>query len=53
MTGPVLLAEEQLKEYLNIGEDRQVNMVIALGYPSETPGKLSRKEVDSILQIVE
>ncbi len=53
MTGPVLLAERQLKQYLNIGEDRQVNMVIALGYPAETPGKLPRKEVDDILIIVD
>ncbi|MFD2613258.1 nitroreductase family protein [Paenibacillus gansuensis] len=52
MTGPVLLAEHQLKEYLNIGEDRQVNMVISLGYPSETPGKLPRKEIDEILTVI-
>jgi nitroreductase len=52
MTGPVLLAEKPLCEYLGIGESKQVNMVIALGYPSETPGKLARKEVDEILTIV-
>jgi nitroreductase len=52
MTGPVLLAEAQLKQYLQIGEDRQVNMVIALGYPNAPSGKLPRKEIDEILTIV-
>ncbi|WP_123041239.1 nitroreductase family protein [Cohnella candidum] len=52
MTGPVLLAEKPLREYLGIDETRQVNMVIALGYPTETPGKLPRKEIDEILTIV-
>jgi len=53
MTGPVLLAEEQLKEYLGIDETRQINMVIALGYPADQPSKLPRKDVDDILTIVE
>ncbi len=52
MTGPVLLAERQLREYLGIDETRQVNMVIALGHPDETPGKLPRKEIDEILTII-
>jgi nitroreductase len=52
MTGPVLLAEKQLKEYLGLDDTRQVNMVIALGYPTEVPGKLPRKEVDQILTII-
>jgi nitroreductase len=52
MTGPVLLAEKPMCEYLGIDESKQVNMVIALGYPSETPGKLARKDVDDILTIV-
>ncbi|WP_274365997.1 nitroreductase family protein [Paenibacillus thermotolerans] len=52
MTGPVLLAEHRLKQHLEIPEDRQVNMVIALGYPNETPSKHARKEVDDILRIV-
>lgn len=52
MTGPVLLAEHQLKQFLEIGDDRQVNMVISLGHPAEIPGKLPRKEVDDILRIV-
>ncbi|WJH34548.1 nitroreductase family protein [Paenibacillus aurantius] len=52
MTGPVLLAEEQLRQVLDIPEECQVNMVIALGHPSETPGRLPRKEIDDILTIV-
>jgi nitroreductase len=53
MTGPVLLAEHQLKAYLGIEESRQVNMVIALGYPATQPGKLPRREVDEILRFVD
>jgi nitroreductase len=52
MTGPVLLAQEQLRAYLDIPGECQINMVIALGYPAEHPGKLPRKEVDEILRIV-
>jgi len=53
MTGPVLLAEDALREYLGIGGDKQVNMVIALGHPSEQPAKLARKSVEEILTIIE
>jgi nitroreductase len=53
MTGPVLLAEHRLKTYLEIPEDRQINMVIALGHPAETPAKLPRKEIDDILRIIQ
>ncbi|MCS7460180.1 nitroreductase family protein [Paenibacillus doosanensis] len=52
MTGPVLLASEQLREYLDIPAQCQINMVISLGYPAERPGRLARKEVDDILRIV-
>lgn len=52
MTGPVLLAKQQLREYFEIQGDRQINMVIALGYPAEQPGRLPRKAVDDILTIV-
>lgn len=52
MTGPVLLASEQLRSYLEIPAHSQINMVISLGYPAERPGKLPRKEVDEILRIV-
>jgi nitroreductase len=53
MTGPVLLAADQLREYLDIPEPSQINMVISLGYPAEHPGKLPRKEVDNILRIID
>jgi nitroreductase len=52
MTGPVLLAEEQLREYLQIPEECQINMVISLGHPAEIPGRLNRKEIDEILTIL-
>jgi nitroreductase len=53
MTGPVLLAQDQLREYLDIPAQCQINMVISLGHPAEHPGKLPRKEVDEILRIVQ
>lgn len=53
MTGPVLLAQDQMREVLDIPSDRQINMVIALGHPAERPARLSRKEIDDILRIVE
>lgn len=52
MTGPVLLAQHRLRDYLQIESSRQINMVIALGHPTEQPGKLARKEVDEILTFV-
>lgn len=52
MTGPVLLASDRLRDYLDIPAHSQINMVISLGYPAERPGKLPRKEVDEILRIV-
>lgn len=52
MTGPVLLAEKPMKEFLGLDDTKQVNMVIALGHPAEVPGKLPRKEVEQILTIV-
>ncbi|GIQ63051.1 NAD(P)H nitroreductase [Paenibacillus cisolokensis] len=53
MTGPVLLAEKQLKAYLGIDDSRDINMVIALGHPSGQTNKLARKEIDDILTIVD
>ncbi|NEW08750.1 nitroreductase family protein [Paenibacillus sp. SYP-B3998] len=53
MTGPVLLAQDQIREFLDIPEECQINMVISLGYPKERPGKLARKEIDEILQIID
>lgn len=53
MTGPVLLAEEKLREFLDIPEDRGLNMVIALGHPAISPKATPRKEVAEILRIVD
>ncbi|WP_442601377.1 nitroreductase family protein [Paenibacillus sp. KN14-4R] len=52
MTGPVLLAQDQIRELLTIPDEYQINMVISLGHPSEHPGRLARKEIDEILEIV-
>lgn len=52
MTGPVLIAKDRLTEYLNLDPSLQINMVIALGYPSEIPSKPSRKEIDEILHFI-
>lgn len=53
MTGPVLLAEDRLREYLDIPADRGVNMVIALGHPAVTPKAPARKEIADILRVVD
>jgi len=52
MTGPVLLAQDELRRYLEIPEEEQINMVIALGHPVDQPSRLPRKEIDEILEIV-
>ena len=52
MTGPVLLAQDKLRDYLQIDQEKKINMVIALGYSKEQPKKLPRKEVKEIVQFV-
>jgi nitroreductase len=52
MTGPVLLAQDKLRDYLRIDQEKQINMVIALGYSKEQPKKLPRKEVKEIVHYV-
>jgi nitroreductase len=52
MTGPVLLAQDRLREYLSIDAEKQINMVISLGYPKDQPKKLARKEVSDILKFI-
>jgi nitroreductase len=49
MTGPVLLAQEKIRNYLNIPSEKVINMVIALGYPSEQPKKMQRKSIEDIV----
>ncbi|WP_078427880.1 nitroreductase family protein [Alkalihalobacterium alkalinitrilicum] len=53
MTGPVLLAQDKLRSYLNIEEHKEINMVISLGHPKDQPKKMPRKEVDEIVTIIE
>ncbi|MGZ9582965.1 nitroreductase family protein [Paenibacillus marinisediminis] len=53
MTGPVLLAEEAIKELLHIPADRAMNMVLSIGHPVAVPDKLPRKGIDEILTIIE
>lgn len=53
MTGPVLLAEQRIKELLNIPADRTMNMVLSMGHPVAATDKLPRKAVDDILTIIE
>ena len=52
MTGPVLLAQNELRQYLQIEPEKQINMVISLGFPKDKPKKLPRKEVDEITTFV-
>ncbi|HDX9589809.1 TPA: nitroreductase family protein [Bacillus pseudomycoides] len=52
MTGPVLLAQNELRNYLQIETDKQINMVIALGHPKEQPKKLARKAVAEITKFI-
>ncbi|WP_459503649.1 nitroreductase family protein [Bacillus sp. C1] len=52
MTGPVLLAQNELRQYLQIGPEKQINMVISLGYPKDQPKKLARKEVEDITKFI-
>jgi nitroreductase len=52
MTGPVLLAQDKLRNYLGIDQEKQINMVIALGYSKEQPKKLPRKAVKDIVHYV-
>ncbi|XKK19524.1 nitroreductase family protein [Bacillus sp. CB102A.1] len=52
MTGPVLLAQDELRQYLQIEPEKQINMVISLGFPKDKPKKLPRKEVEEITTFV-
>ena len=52
MTGPVLLAQNELRQYLQIDPEKQINMVISLGYPKDKPKKLARKEVKDITKFI-
>ncbi len=51
-TGPILLANNPLREYLNLDSSKQMNMLISLGYSAESPKAPSRKEIDEILTFI-
>ncbi|MDF2680071.1 MAG: nitroreductase [Brevibacillus sp.] len=53
MTGPVLLASDKIRSFLNISDEKQMNMVIALGHPQDAPKKLPRKEVSEITTYIQ
>jgi nitroreductase len=53
MTGPVLLAQDAIREYLDIAPQKQINMVISLGHPQDQPKKLARKAVEEIVTFVD
>jgi len=53
LTGPVLLAERELRAYLNIPGDRNINMVVALGHPAAQPKSIARKSVADILTVID
>lgn len=53
MTGPVLLAQDKIRELLSIEDTKQINMVIALGHPLEIPKKMARKEVTEIVRFLD
>lgn len=52
MTGPVLFAQDKIRHYLNIAPEKQINMVISLGYPKEQPKKMPRKSVEEIVTFI-
>jgi nitroreductase len=52
MTAPVFFAKDRFKEYLHIDNTKQINMVIALGYPLVHPTKPPRKNIEDILHVI-
>ena len=44
MTGPVLLAQDELRQYLQIEPEKQINMVISLGFPKDKPKNFQEKK---------
>lgn len=48
-TGPILLANDLLREYLDIDSSKQLNMLISLGYPAESPKAPTRKTIEEVL----
>lgn len=53
MTGPVLLAQKEIAELLDITEDKTINLVLALGYPERDAKAPQRKEIDEIARFID
>ena len=53
MTGPVLLAQEEIAKLLDLPSDRVINLVLALGYPEKDAKAPQRKEVDEIARFID
>lgn len=51
-TGPIMLAGESLRSYLELDPSKQINMLISLGYPDESPKAPTRKEIENILTFI-
>ncbi len=45
--------EEPIKKYLNMGDDKKILFLLALGYPDETPAPSSRKSIDEITKFLD
>jgi len=52
LTGP-LLAQERLKEILDMGMRRDIVCLIAVGVPDETPSVPARKTIDEVARYIE
>jgi nitroreductase len=53
MTGPVLLAQKEIAELLDIPKDKTINLVLALGYPERDAKAPQRKEIDEIARFID
>ncbi|MEM5607629.1 nitroreductase family protein [Bacillus toyonensis] len=47
-----IVSSKELRQYFQIETEKQINMVISLGYPKDKPKKLPRKEVDEITTFI-
>lgn len=52
ITGPLFFAKDSIREYLNIDNNKQINMMITLGYPDETPKAPTRKCITDISSFI-
>jgi nitroreductase len=53
MTGPVLLAQKEIGELLDISKEKTINLVLALGYPEREAKAPQRKEIDEIARFID